>query len=62
MTNKEKIIELVSDEETNTIGRAKERIERNIEQNIPKSGINRSEKLKGCACYGSNALHPCFCK
>ena len=62
MTNKEKIIELVSDEETNTIGRAKERIERNIEKNIPKSGINRSEKLKDCACYGSNALHPCFCK
>ena len=34
---------------------------RNTEQNIPKSGNNRSEKLKGCACYGSNSLHPCFC-
>ena len=31
------------------------------EQNIPKSGNNRSEELKGCACYGSNSLHPCFC-
>ncbi len=31
------------------------------EQNIPESGIKRSDELKGCACYGSNALHPCFC-
>jgi len=23
---------------------------------------NRMEADKGCACYGSNSLHTCFCK
>jgi hypothetical protein len=32
------------------------------EQNVPKSGKKRSDKLKGCACYGSNSMHECNCK
>ena len=32
------------------------------EQNIPESGIKRSDELKGCACYGSNEIHECNCK
>ena len=32
------------------------------EQNVPKSGKKRSDKLKGCACYGSNKIHECQCK
>tara|TARA_R110000868_G_scaffold86593_4_gene242839 strand:- start:1750 stop:2112 length:363 start_codon:yes stop_codon:yes gene_type:complete len=31
-------------------------------QNVPKSGKKRADKLKGCACYGSNAMHECNCK
>jgi hypothetical protein len=31
-------------------------------QNLPKSGKKRSDKLKGCACYGSNSMHKCNCK
>lgn len=22
---------------------------------------NRKKKHKGCACYGVNSIHPCFC-
>ena len=33
---------------------------RKSEQNVPKSGKKRAEKLN-CACYGSNEMHPCFC-
>ena len=32
------------------------------EQNVPKSGKKSSDKLKGCACYGSNEMHECQCK
>jgi hypothetical protein len=32
------------------------------EQNVPKSGKKSSDKLKGCACYGSNKIHECQCK
>jgi hypothetical protein len=32
------------------------------EQNVPKSGKKSSDKLKGCACYGSNSMHECNCK
>ena len=21
----------------------------------------KPKKVKGCACYGNNAIHPCFC-
>jgi hypothetical protein len=31
-------------------------------QNVPKIGKKRSDKLKGCACYGSNEMHECQCK
>jgi hypothetical protein len=31
-------------------------------QNLPKSGKKSSDKLKGCACYGSNSMHECNCK
>lgn len=31
-------------------------------QDVPKSGKKRSDKLKGCACYGSNSMHECNCK
>jgi hypothetical protein len=31
-------------------------------KNVPKSGKKRSDKLKGCACYGSNSMHECNCK
>ena len=23
--------------------------------------INKKTKIKGCACYGVNSIHPCFC-
>lgn len=23
--------------------------------------INKKTKVKGCACYGVNSIHPCFC-
>jgi|688.fasta_scaffold00323_96 hypothetical protein len=23
--------------------------------------INKKIKIKGCACYGVNSIHPCFC-
>jgi hypothetical protein len=23
--------------------------------------INKNTKIKGCACYGVNTIHPCFC-
>jgi hypothetical protein len=23
--------------------------------------INKKIKIKGCACYGTNSIHPCFC-
>jgi hypothetical protein len=32
------------------------------EQNAPNNGKKRSDKLKGCACYGSNAMRECQCK
>jgi hypothetical protein len=32
------------------------------EQNVPKSGKKSTDKLKGCACYGSNEAHECQCK
>ena len=22
---------------------------------------NKKTKIKGCACYGVNSIHPCFC-
>ena len=22
---------------------------------------NKKKKIKGCACYGVNSIHPCFC-
>jgi hypothetical protein len=31
-------------------------------QNVPNNGEKRSDKLKGCACYGSNSMHECQCK
>jgi len=23
--------------------------------------VNKKRKIKGCACYGVNSIHPCFC-
>ena len=23
--------------------------------------LNKKIKIKGCACYGVNSIHPCFC-
>lgn len=23
--------------------------------------LNKKAKTKGCACYGVNSIHPCFC-
>lgn len=23
--------------------------------------VNKKIKIKGCACYGVNSIHPCFC-
>lgn len=23
--------------------------------------VNKKTKIKGCACYGVNSIHPCFC-
>lgn len=23
--------------------------------------VNKKTKIKGCACYGVNTIHPCFC-
>ena len=29
----------------------------------PKHNYSKKElaKMKGCACYGNNSVHPCFC-
>lgn len=23
--------------------------------------VKKNKKVKGCACYGVNSIHPCFC-
>ena len=28
----------------------------------PNSTTIKEIKERGCSCYGSNAMHPCFCK